>query len=77
MNSLQQTHAQWLERLKSEGEKVLTFNCPYCEQEIATLAAPDGQVFDTAAVCIHCEELYWRQVTNTEVNAQQWDKRND
>lgn len=67
MKTLKERHAEWVAFAKAKGLKLLKFNCPHCGKEIETLAAPEGEVFDTAAGCIHCDKGYWREVTNTEV----------
>ena len=66
---LQQQHQTYIASVKADGGKILTFPAPCCGQDIETPAAPEGDTFNTLAVCINCGESYFRNVSNTSVEA--------
>lgn len=46
--------------LKNNGARTTTFKCPSCEQELITLAAGKGEVWDSFSTCPYCEQVFMK-----------------
>ena len=64
VENLKQEHAEFIARCKQQGARVLTFDCPACEKQIETPAAPKDDSWNSMAICPHCHELYMKLVTD-------------
>lgn len=62
--TLLEQYEEYIERLKSFGNRMVTAPCPHCQTAIEAPAAPRGDKWDTAAQCPWCEEHYFRIVTH-------------
>lgn len=65
--SLKQEYQAFIAKVRNDGGRLLNFPCPCCQEEIETLAAPDGDVWDTLATCPHCEGVFIKVATSTQV----------
>lgn len=65
--SLKQEYQAFIAKVRKDGGRLLKFPCPCCQEDIETLAASDGAVWDTLATCPHCEGAFIKVVTATQV----------
>lgn len=50
--------------LKAKGAKLLAYGCPHCRKILKTLAAPQGDTWDSLSKCPHCDKVYMRFTQN-------------
>ncbi|WP_153117405.1 hypothetical protein [Rhodocyclus tenuis] len=74
MKTLKQQHEEYLARVKAKGAKTLTFVTPCCGKTVEDMAAHAGETWDTLATCPHCETIYWKVATDSEIVATIPDK---
>lgn len=56
-------YTDYNDRLKSQGIKLISFNCPCCSKPIETMPAPEGDVWDSLSTCPHCDRMFMK-ITN-------------
>ncbi|HFU1359334.1 TPA: hypothetical protein ACGQTY_002517 [Citrobacter farmeri] len=65
--SLKQEYSAFIAKVRKDGGRLLNFPCPCCQEDIETLAAPGEAIWDTLATCPHCEGVFIKVVTATQV----------
>lgn len=61
---LASAHVRYIEALKADGKRILSFDSPCCGKPIETLAPARGRTFDSIALCQHCGATYYKVVTH-------------
>lgn len=58
-----QQYFAYIEKLEQMGKKVVSYECPACNGEVKTQAAPEDETWDTLSACPHCDGLHmkWTQ----------------
>lgn len=64
METLLDRYTAYNERLKAQGLKFLSFDCPKCGEGIETQRATRGDTWDTLSTCPHCEALFMKITTH-------------
>ena len=59
----------WLEKMKEKGRVLISYACPSGEGSIETLKPPRGEVWDSAAVCPHCESIHFKVIRHNSTKA--------
>lgn len=67
LDERRQHHQEYLARHRASGSKLLTYQTPCCGYRQTTVAAEPGETWDSAAVCLGCGSLYWRVITDEQV----------
>lgn len=69
--SLLQKYHEYNARLREQGTRMLTFQCPNqgCGNDIEVQAAPKGDTWDTLTTCPHCEQMFFRITHHDRVEA--------
>lgn len=63
MRKLMGDYLKYVRRVEANGGKLICFKCPDCRQDIKTIPAPRGEVWDTVSTCPHCEQSFVK-ITN-------------
>lgn len=63
MRKLMGDYLTYIRRVETRGGKLIIFICPDCGQDIKTLPAPAGEIWDTISTCPHCEQSFVK-ITN-------------
>lgn len=69
MTSLLKRYTKHIAQLEANGVELVKFNCPDCHEELKTLPAPEGEVWDTFSTCPHCDELFQKITRGRVVEA--------
>lgn len=64
---MKQQYQAFIARVKERGGKVLMFSCPHCHEDIETLAAPPGEVWDSITTCPFCDAMFVKYATHHSV----------
>ncbi|MGL4886257.1 MAG: hypothetical protein ACRC4V_07930 [Aeromonas veronii] len=67
LSERRQRHQEYLDLNRAAGNALLSYQTPCCGHRSTTVAAADDDVYDSAAVCLGCGSLYWRVITNEQV----------
>lgn len=70
MGRIVQQYKSFISRCHERGAKLLHFPCPVCSSDIETLAAPQGDIWDTTSICPFCDCIYLKVVNDTAVLTQ-------
>lgn len=71
---MKQEYLEFIAKVRNDGGKLLQFPCPLCNEEVETLAAPEGALWDTLATCPHCEGTFFKRATATQVESVSLDE---
>lgn len=77
---LKQDYQAFISRCKANGSSLLSFKCPQCSSDIKTLAAPQGDEWNSITTCPFCNTVFMKVVTDADVEIQplpggyQWQK---
>lgn len=58
--TLKERHEDYIARLRARGDEITNYECPDCGGVIDTMAAPEGESWDTLSTCPHCEGLHMK-----------------
>lgn len=62
LTTLRENHEQLLARYREAGQRLTSYACPTCEQQIETLVPDSPQIFDTMMTCPFCGDLHFKIV---------------
>jgi hypothetical protein len=65
--SLLQQHREFIQRVKDNGGKTLTYKTPCCDKELEDRAAPKGNEWDTMSVCPYCGTHYMKFISHKAI----------
>lgn len=69
METLFSRYTSFIERAKAGHTTLVQFSCPSCKQDIETIPAPEGEVWDSLSTCPHCETLFMKVISGFSVEA--------
>lgn len=61
--TLKQQYTAYIARLKKRGDKLASYRCPHCREQIEAPAPPRGQKWDSMVECPHCGNLHFKIVS--------------
>lgn len=67
LSERRERHKEYLVMNRAAGKTLLTYQTPCCGHRQTTVAAEPGEEWDSAAVCLGCGSLYWRVITDEQV----------
>lgn len=70
LSERRQRHQEYLDSNRAAGNKLLAYQTPCCGHRSTTVAAPDGELVESTAICLGCGSLYWRLITDDKVRVQ-------
>lgn len=63
-------YLEWVKYLETQGTPLTVYLCPGCQQDIKTMTAPEGEVWDSFTVCPWCKCGYFKIVAEDKVATQ-------
>ena len=72
--NLAEAHAKYITRAREAGKIILAYRIPACGHRAESIAAPDGEYWDTVATCIVCGALYIKITEGSRVTALEMPK---
>lgn len=67
---LKQDYRVFISRCRANGAPLLRFKCPQCNRDIETLAATQGDEWNSISICPFCNAIYMKVVTDADVEIQ-------
>ena len=72
MTTLMQRHENYIAAIKANGGKCVVYQTPCCGKSLESLAAPDGENWDSLVTCPFCGDLFAKLTNGADITAFRW-----